>query len=387
MTIGNGEASTDSEVLGAPKFHTDRSTYAESLRSWFARRRPGARGVAVTNIDIPVNTGFSNETVFFDADWHEEGSDRHQRFVARIEPDNGALFPSQTPRSEVSVELQFLAMSAVRANSGVPVPPLVGYEPDPGVLGGAFFVMEFVPGVIPADAPRYTQAGFLVDEATPEQRRAMVFNGIEAMAGVHAIDWRTAGLDWLDPSAARQPDNAMQVALYRKFADDLLAGRPHPVLDAALAWLAEHDPLDDRIGLSWGDARLGNIIWQDYRVAAVVDWEACALSPTEADVGWWLMFDRMSFEDLDVARLEGYPTREEMVAHYEQVSGREVRDPGYWEIFGAMRFCTIFIRLADRMVGTGLVPPELNMPIANQVTDALARLLGIDNPTPSLLPT
>jgi aminoglycoside phosphotransferase (APT) family kinase protein len=143
VTIGNGEASTDSEVLGAPKFHTDRSTYADSLRSWFASRRPEARDVAVTNIDIPVNTGFSNETVFFDADWREGGSDRHHRFVARIEPDNGALFPAQTPRSEVSVELQFLAMSAVGANSAVPVPPLVGYEPDPRVLGGAFFVMEF----------------------------------------------------------------------------------------------------------------------------------------------------------------------------------------------------------------------------------------------------
>ena len=47
-----------------------------------------------------------------------------------------------------------------------------------------------------------------------------------------------------------------------------------------------------------------------------------------------------------------------------------------------MRFCAIFIRLADRMVGTGLVPEELNMPVANQVTQSLATLLGIENPTP-----
>ena len=73
---------------------------------------------------------------------------------------------------------------------------------------------------------------------------------------------------------------------------------------------------------------------------------------------------------------------EEMIAHYEQVSGREVRNPHYWEVFGAMRFCAIFIRLADRMTATGLVPAELNMAVANQVTASLAALLDIENPTP-----
>ena len=114
------------------------------------------------------------------------------------------------------------------------------------------------------------------------------------------------------------------------------------------------------------------------------DWEACALSPTEADVGWWLMFDRMSFEDLGAERMEGFPTREEMIQIYEEVSGREVRDPHYWEVFGAMRFAAIMIPLSDRMVNAGLAPAELNMSVANGVTDALAKLLGIENTTPML---
>ncbi len=48
-----------------------------------------------------------------------------------------------------------------------------------------------------------------------------------------------------------------------------------------------------------------------------------------------------------------------------------------------MRFCAIFIRLGDRMKASGMLPAEFDMAIANQVTDALARILGIDNPTPS----
>ena len=40
-------------------------------------------------------------------------------------------------------------------------------EGDTTVLGRPYFVMEFIEGAIPADVPRYTQSGFLVEEATP----------------------------------------------------------------------------------------------------------------------------------------------------------------------------------------------------------------------------
>ena len=133
----------------------------------------------------------------------------------------------------------------------------------------------------------------------------------------------------------------------------------------------------------WGDSRLGNVIWRDYEPVVVCDWEAAALGPAETDVGWWLMFDRMSFDDLGAQRMEGFPTREEMVRIYEEVSGREVRDPHYWEVFATMRFCYVMIGLSDRMVDAGLVPAAMNMSVANQVTDALARLMGIENPHPA----
>jgi aminoglycoside phosphotransferase (APT) family kinase protein len=369
------------DVSNSPKFHKDRSGYASALQTWFQRQRPDATGVEVGKIDIPSATGFSNETIFFDVDWTEGGEQHHEKFVGRIEPPTGALFPAQTAECGVSVGVQYRVMD-IAARHGVTICPLIGYEADASVLGQPFFVMGFVEGVIPADVPRYSEAGFLVDDATPEERRKMVRTGLEAMAKVHAIDWRTAGLEWLDASGTGEPTNAVQLRVYRDFCREQLAGRPHPVMDAALDWLEANDPHDERIGLSWGDSRLANVIWRDYEPVAVCDWEACALSPTEADVGWWLMFDRMSFEDLGATRMEGFPTREEMIQIYEEVSGREVRDPHYWEVFGAMRFAAIMIPLSDRMVNAGLAPAELNMSVANGVTDALAKLLGIDNPTP-----
>ena len=370
------------DVSNAPKFHKDRSAYGAALQRWFAARHPEATDVEVSGIDIPAATGFSNETIFFDVAWTADGASQRERFVGRIEPPTGALFPAQTSECAVSVGVQHRAMATV-AEHGVPMCPLVGYEPDPAVLGQPFFVMGFVEGVIPADVPRYSQEGFLVEEATPQERTRMVRSGLEAMARIHDIDWRAAGLDWLDASGTGQPTQAVQLRLYRDFVTEQLAGREHPVLFAALDWLDANDPQDDRIGLSWGDSRLGNVIWQDYRPAVICDWEACALSPTEADVGWWLMFDRMSFDELGADRMEGFPDREEMIRIYEEVSGREVRDPHYWEVFATMRFCAIFIPLADRMVNAGLVPESLNMPVANQVTGSLARLLDIENPTPA----
>ena len=375
----------ESQLPNAPKFRTDRSHYQAALQQWMRGAFPARQDLLVVDIEIPVSTGFSNETVILDAAWTEDGSDRKERYAVRIEPADGGMFPPQTPHCEVSVELQYRAMKTVAEAGVAPVPPLFGYEPDPDVLGSPFFVMGFVPGRIPADVPRYTEAGFVVDEATPAERRRMVLSAIDIIAGIHSLDWRTAGLDWLDPSGIGTPTTGLQIDLYRSHVTSELAGREHPVLYAALDWLEANDPGDDRVGLTWGDARLGNIILQDYRTAAVLDWEVCALSPTEADMGWWLMFDRMSFDDMGIARLEGYPTRDEMIARYEQVSGRTVREPHYWEVFGAMRFCTIFIRLGDRLTAAGFVPPERNPAVGNQVTDALAALLGMDNPTPDLL--
>ena len=177
MTAGDTELETK-----APKFHIDRSAYADKFATWLANRWPDAEQVSVSDIDIPVATGFSNETVFLTAHWVEGGVGHEQRMVARIEPTSAAIFPDQTEHTSVSVGLQYRIMDTVAQHSSVPITPLISYEPDPAIVGQPFFLMEFVPGVIPADTPRYSEAGFLVDEATPAQRRRMIESGLEAMA-------------------------------------------------------------------------------------------------------------------------------------------------------------------------------------------------------------
>lgn len=356
----------------------DPESYKTALDVWIREQRPETPGLHVTEVDMPKSTGFSNETVFFTAAWDEAGASREQRYVARIEPELGALFPVQTPACETSVELQHRIMACVEATGVAPVPRALPFEHDRSVLGRPFFAMEFVAGQIPADVPRYSQHGFVAEEATPAERERMVYDGLDKMAALNRLDWKAAGLDWLDVSGRGEPSQALQVELYRRYAVDALGDREHPVLLQALDMLAAKAPASP-VGVSWGDSRLGNMIWQDYRCAAVVDWEAASLAPPEADIGWWVMFDRMSFDDMDTPRLEGFPTREEMVAHWEAKTGRSVgSEIDYWEIFAVMRFCAIMIGLGDRMVNSGLVPAENSIAIENGTTDALARLMGIE---------
>jgi len=354
----------------------DPESYRQALEAWMRGQRPELGDLHVHDLVMPSATGISNETVLFAASWSENGGTSSRRYVARVEPGDGGIFPTQTPATAVSVELQHRIMSAVAATGAAPIPSTLPFEEDRRFLGRPFFVMEYVPGEIPAEVPRYTLEGFLVDEATPAQREGMVQNALENMAALHRLDWRELGLDWLDASGEGNPSLAGQLTLYRDYTVRELAGREHPVMMQALDWLDANAP-EAPVGLSWGDARLGNMIWQDYRCAAVLDWEAASLAPPEADIGWWVMFDRMSFDDMNAPRMQGFPTREEMVAYWEELTGRRVGDIGYWEIFGAMRFCAIFIRLGDRFVRAGLAPAQSNVAVQNLVTDALARLLGI----------
>lgn len=356
----------------------DPDRHRASLEQWLRAQMPQAENLRIPEMEMPAATGFSNETVVFDATWSEGGEPVQRRFVARIEQEDGGLFPEQTPDCAISADVQQRIMRVVAERGVAPVPHVVAYASDPAILGRPFFVMEFVAGDIPGDIPVYTESGFLVDEATPAQREQLVWDGVEKLLALQQIDWREAGLGWLDPSGVGQPTFAKQLEIYRGYAERELSGRDHPVLQACLDWLEANCPATDAlpVSVSWGDARLANMICRDYRCVGVIDWEAVSLIPAEADLGWWVMFDRMAFDDKDIARLDGYPTREAMQAHWEKSTGRSVVGGiDYWEIFAVMRFDAIFVRLGDRLVKRGYVPEEANMAIANGTTDALARLL------------
>ena len=168
----------------------------EPFGRWLAALWPDAENLRVGEFESP-KSGFSALTLFVPVHFRRNGESRHERVVLRVESPDPAIFPQQAPGLEVEVEIQYRVMQALQAGAA-PIAPLIGYEPDVSVLGSPFFAMRHVQGEVPIESPPYTQEGFFFD-ASPEQRRSMVEDGLRALAAVHTLDWRRAGLDWLVP--------------------------------------------------------------------------------------------------------------------------------------------------------------------------------------------
>ena len=80
-------------------------------------------------------TGFSNETLIFDAGW-SSGGERHEgTYVVRVAPTGYTLFPDAT------FDTQHRALRLIAEHTSIPVPQVRWLEEDPAVLGAPFFVM------------------------------------------------------------------------------------------------------------------------------------------------------------------------------------------------------------------------------------------------------
>ena len=352
------------------------------VAGWLARQLPGATDVAVGAISGPAFTGFSNETLIFDASWLPAGAAGRvtEALVLRVQPTAHTVF------LEADFEPQYQVMQTLGQNTDVPVPTMRWFEPDPSILGAAFFVMDAVEGRAPSDNPPYTQGGWVLEEATPAQRRALVEHGLEAMGLVHALDWKDLGFTFLDKPQYGALGFEQQLRYYEASFEWANPDRkPPPIAQAALDWVREHAPKSDpEIALCWGDARINNQLFDaDYNVAAVLDWEMVTLADPMMDLGWWLFLDRHFHEGMPAPRMEGFPTREEMVAHYERSTGRKARDLEFYEIFGGLRFAVVMMRLGALLVDFEILAADTDMADNNAVTRVLADMLDLPAPGPA----
>lgn len=338
------------------------------LAAWLARRL-GEEAVTVDELRRPRG-GYSAETWICDA----TVGGVPERFVLRRERPEPPIYPTQVPGLVTEVLIQYRVMEAVGGHAAAPVAPLIGYEEDLGVLGQPFFVMRFVAGDIPAESPPYTKEGFFAT-ATPAERRGMLTAGLATLAGLHAMDWRAAGLDWL-VAPGTEPGAEQQLAVWEAYGDAVLDGRHHPVIAEGLRWLHAHPPRGGPPVFNWGDARPGNIIFSGAAPVCITDFENAAIAPPEMDLGWWLNFDRTMHEGVGrPERAEGDLTRAEQVEVYARAAGRDPEDLRWFEIFAAVRYSLIVVRVLNRSVARGRRSPDDQGWLHNSIVDGLARLL------------
>ena len=340
---------------------------AEPFALWWQSRLSERGSVQVVQIS-GAPSGFSNETWLVDLEWREADSEYRRRVVLRRQPQGKAFF------SNYDLSLQFKIMRALHA-AGVPVPAALDYEGDAAVLGAPFFVMDFVDGKVASGRrPGFHGHGLFFD-ASIEDRRTMWFGAVEAMARVHALDWRALGV----AEVLGNPRNtteavALQLAEVRSWYSEVAELGPFPILDRGLAWLREHPVEYSSASLLWGDARPGNIIYQGTRVGAVIDWEMAGIGPGEFDLAYFLLADEVTAELNGVPRLPGLPDRAETIAAWERYLGRKVEHFAAAEIFVALRFA-VLVAMAVRLSPAGLADIR-SLVNDNAPTRQLARLLN-----------
>ncbi|MSO59980.1 MAG: phosphotransferase family protein [Ilumatobacteraceae bacterium] len=318
---------------------------AHSLEAWFTDKFK--HPCSISDVAIPIGTGMSSETILFTL--HHKGL--AEPMVARIRPsmDDWPVFPVYDLGAQVK------AMQLVAARSSVPVPNIRFTEESEDLLGDPFFIMDRVDGNAPPDMMPYTFGGSVMDDFSPTELRELQRNSVNILAQLHAIS-----LDGADTTfAAPNSDNPLQRLLEEQhnYYDWARSDIRYPTIEAAFDWLDANTPTNPGpTVLSWGDARIGNILYDRTRPVTVLDWEMVNLAPAGIDVGWMSFMHRF-FQNLAVNYgMAGFPDfmlPADVLADYVAAGGFNIGDLHWYEVYGAMRFAAISIRTSGRQIAYG----------------------------------
>jgi len=336
---------------------------------WLATRVPEATDIELVSLGGPELTGFSSDTLMFDLAWTADGRRHEEPVVVRLKPTGGCqIFP------EYDLTIQYRCMDVLRA-VGVPAPRMLWLEEDPGPLGVPFYVMERLEGEIPPDRPPYHMEGWMLD-ASPETRASVWWSGLEAMARVHTCDWESLGFRFLDDPRYGKVGIDQWLGYYRQYLHWSLDGEPYPLCTRALDWLEANKPVDEPLRLCWGDSRIGNQIFDDGKCVAVLDWEMATLGNPVRDLAWYMYLDRHHSDGIGVERLAGLPSRDETIARWEELTGLEAGSTAkYYEVFGAMAFTVIMVRVARQMIYYEFLEADSDYPVNNTASALLEKVL------------
>jgi len=321
------------------------------LQRWLEGRLPAGAQPEVSDVTSPSATGMSSETLLFDVRWQEQGRMRSGSFVARLEPD-----PRDCPTFPVyDLGAQFRLLRLVRERSDVPVPAALWLEPDRRPLGAPFLVMERITGRVPPDVMPYT-FGSWVSEASPAERRHLQDSTVRALAALHGIRIGAGGADagFLEFDVPGATPLRRHVEHQRRYYEWVRGARRHPVLERGFEWIEAHWPANEgEAVICWGDARIGNVIYDGFEPVALLDWEMAALGPRELDIGWMIFLHVFFDEIAGMAGLPGLPDfmrREDVEAVYADASGHAPRDLSFYLVYAALTHGIVMARVHARRV-------------------------------------
>ena len=275
---------------------------------------------------------------------HQAGHSNETFFVTRggldlvlRRPPLGAFLPTAH-----DVGREYKVMSGLR-ETRVRVPRTLLMCDDESVIGAPFYLMERVYGeVIRTELPEALRS--------EEDRAAIGDELVDALIELHSIDPEECGLEEFG-----RPSGYLERQL-RRWKGQLELTLPHtrplPDLEAVGAWLEDHLPESPEPTIVHGDYKLDNVLFASdspARLVAILDWEMSTLGDPLADLGWMTSFWREAsdedvgvFADLNrVTTLEGFRTRAELVARYEQKTGRDCSNLDWYQVLAIWKLAIL----------------------------------------------
>ncbi|MET0657576.1 MAG: phosphotransferase family protein [Steroidobacteraceae bacterium] len=274
--------STCLRAIESEKAHTDAQTTFEAQLSHVAHRDedpamavtpervteylqhlPQYKSVRVSSIE-KVLGGFSKDIYLLDL----MSSDPSKGMVIRRDNPDGAV------HSQVADEFALLQHLLT---VGIPVPTPLLLETNPAVFGGAFMLMEKMPGsAVPAT----------VEVAVGLEQRDAARGLAHVLAKLHSLDVATLPLSQFQEQARSPPAQHfidyinMWEAIWR--ADRVEAS---PTVSFAFEWLRRNAPAPaGPLRLIHGDAGLHNLLMDGSEVSAMLDWEFAHLGEPLEDL-------------------------------------------------------------------------------------------------------
>ena len=305
---------------------TDISTLvdAERLKSYLAAHIADGPGADAPFAVRKLEAGYSNETFFID--WGD------QHLVMR-RPPRGDLLPTSH-----DVAREYRALSGLKGTVAR-VPRARAFCDDASVIGAPFYVMDRVDGLV----VRETLPEVL---DTPAQRRRLGEEMVDALVELHGVDWQAAEMadfgrvgGYLERQLRRWQG---QIDL------TLPKTRPLPGIAEVGDWLRANLPAESPTTIVHGDYKLDNVIWSaetPTKLLAILDWEMATLGDPLADLAWslqsWGPTGDAEADALSPTCKPDVLTRQEMVARYEQRSGRSMRDFNFYFVLGLWKMAAI----------------------------------------------
>jgi len=271
------------------------------------------------------------------------GGSQNEIYEVRRGDLHGALRipPPEAPETRDDGILREWRIIEALDGTEVPHTPALVVGEDRSVLGRTWYLMGFVDGWSPMGVDHWP-APFDTDL---EARAGLAYQLVEGIALLSKVDWQAKGLHDLG-----RPDgfHERQVDRWTRFLDRI-KGRELPGFDEAAAWLREHKPLDYTPGLMHGDYQFANVMFHHgapARLSALVDWEMGTVGDPKLDLGWvvhsWPA-DTMAPEAADAGYVDmyGMPSRDQVLAHYADISGRQVDDIDYYCILAKWKLAVV----------------------------------------------